>query len=248
MTDNQACALTSTALLALKDALDAADSPEDFLAAADAIVGLPENQLALPFDTGSPDTLEPGAPGDDGRDADNAPQVHGFLGELDRANASDQRLWTYLAFVTYRDYMEKRWPLVGIRVWKTRVETRWLLLSPSRGKLVRHGISRLWWISSLTYDPGWTRGDPYAYTREVFRNEDRINSLFDREAGAVPGLVRAVLDHAAQGGRQATDKHLRALMVEITLIYGYRDIGSLDSADMQALVAQSAPATAEVGN
>lgn len=247
MQEKQARALTFAALLALSDALDKADSPEDFLAAADAIVHLPENELALPFDTGAPDLLEPGSPGDAGRDTENAPQVYEFLGDLDKANASDRRLWTYLAFVTYRDYMEKRWPLTESRNWKTRVQTRWLLLNSSRGKLVRHGISRLWWISSLTYDSGRkfalskASDDAFAYTREVFRNEDRINSLFDREAGAVPELVRTVLEHAAQGGINATDKHLGALMMEITLVYGYRDIGILNTEDMQALIAQSIP-------
>lgn len=247
MPDNQARALTFAALVALKEALDAAETADDFLAAADVIVHQPENELMLPLDTGDPDPLEPGSKGDSGRDADNAQQVYEFLGELDRANASDRRLWTYLAFVTYRDYMEKRWSLTETRNWKSRVRTRWLLLNVSRGKLVRHGISRLWWITTLTYDPkcqfqlSKTAGDPFAYTREVFKNEDRINSLFDREAGAVPGLVRAVLEHAAKGGVQATDKHLGALMMEMTLIYAYRDIGLLDSENLQVLVAESAP-------
>lgn len=248
MQENPARALTFEALVKLKAALDGAESPDDFLAAADALIRMPENLLELPYDTGIADPLEPGSPGDTGRDIENGPQVYEFLGALDRANASDRRLWTYLAFTVYRDYMEKRWPLTGLRTWKSRVQDRWLMLNATRGKLVRHGIGRLWWVTSLTYDGRCEHvlskesGDSFAYTREVFRNEDRINSLFDREAGALPVLVRSVLEHAAQGGEYGTDKHLAALMKELTLVYGYRDLAFLGGDGLRSLIAESAPA------
>lgn len=246
MNDKQARALTHAALVALKEALNQAENPDDFLAEADAIVKNPENVLPLPFDSGTPDGLEPGSSGDSGRDVENAPLVYEFLGALDRSNASDRRLWTYLAFSTYRDYMDKRWPLSEVRNWKSRVTDRWLMPNATRGKLVRHGIARLWWVASLTYDPKCEHllsqtSDSFAYTREVFRNEDRINSLFDREIGANPSIVRSVLEYAAQGGINGTDKHLAALMKELTLVYGYRDIGVLDALTTRTLIAESAP-------
>ncbi|WDF35078.1 DUF6339 family protein (plasmid) [Arthrobacter agilis] len=250
MTENAAHALTFEALVLLTRALETSNSPEDFLAAADAIIAQPDNVLPLPFDTGQPESLTPGINREKSRDADNATKVYEFLGALDRANASDRRLWTYLAFSTYRDYMELRWPLTEGNNWKGRVKRRWLMLNVSRGPLIRHGIARLWWISSLTYDPRYkfslskSSGDPFAYTREVFRNEDRLLSLFDREAGALPGVVRVVLEHAAQGGTYSTDKHLGSLMMELTLAYGYRDLGVLSSEDLQTLVAQAAPVSA----
>ena len=249
MEGNRAYALTYQAVVELKSALDAAESSDDFLAEADNIIGRPENRLELPLDQGAPEPLEPGSKGDTGRDVENAPLVYEYLGALDRANASDRRLWTYLAFSTYRDYMEKRWPLNdGEKNWKGRVRDRWLMLNVSRGPLVRHGISRLWWVASLTYDSkvehllSQAAGDPFAYTREVFRNEDRLNALFDREAGALPELVRAVLEHVSQGGGYATDGHIRALMREVTLVHGYRDIAFLDRENVRSLIAESAPA------
>lgn len=134
--------------------------------------------------------------------------------------------------------MEKRWPLEtsseGMDKWKDRVKTRWLLHSRSitRGRLVRHGIARLWWVAHLTYEgkdkSGIAKDDPYAYTREVFKNEDRLNAIFDREVGAFPAVAKAVLNHAASLGRDATDKYLQRIMQYLTLINGYRDIGMLD--------------------
>lgn len=247
MEDNRARSLTYGALVELKSALDPAASPADFLAEADAIIGRPQNLLELPMDLGSPEPLDAGSANATGRDVINAPLVYEYLGALDRANASDRRLWTYLAFSTYRDYMEKRWPLEGWRSWKGRVQDRWLMLNASRRPLVRHGISRLWWVASMTHDPkkahplSQTTGSPFAYTGEVFRNEDRLNSLFEREAGALPELVKAVLDHASRGGAYATDDHIRGLLKELTLVYGYRDLSFLDRHSLKALIAESAP-------
>ena len=176
----------------------------------------------------------------------NAPLVYEYLGAMDPANAADRRLWTYLALATYRDYMEARWSLTDVRNWKARAETRWLMVTATRGRLVRHGIARLWWVASLTYDPKCqhplTRDseDPWAYTSAVLRNEDRINALFDREAGAIPPLVRRVIEHVNADPTRAADQYMRDLMKEVTLVYGYRDLGSLDDGRLHEVVAAAA--------
>lgn len=244
----KARAVTYGALVQLKAALDAAATPEDFLAEADAIIGRRENLLELPVDIGQPEPLNPGVMGEQGRDVDNAPLVYEYLGAMDRANASDRRLWSYLALATYRDYMEARWPLRDVRNWKSRAETRWLMLSATRGRLVRHGVARLWWVAALTHDPKMEHplsrvaDDPFAYAHAVLRNEDRVNALFDREAGALPALVRRVIEHVDAYGSRSADKYMRDLMKEITLVYGYRDIGALDDQALEEVVATAAPA------
>lgn len=246
MTAPRARAVTYNALSQLKAALDEAATPEDFLAEADAIISRRENLLEMPIDLGPPDPLGLGVSGAQGRDVDNAPVVYEYLGAMDPANASDRRLWTYLALATYRDYMERRWSLREVRNWKSRVESRWLMLTATRGKLVRHGIARLWWVAALTHDPkaehplSRASHDPYAYTRAVLRNEDRVNALFDREAGALPALVRRVLEHVDEDRSRGADKYIRDLMKEITLVYGYRDISALDDRRLVEVVAAAA--------
>ena len=236
----EARALSESALLELFNSLNSASSPDEFLSNADAILANPKNHLPLPVNLGKPDILS--VVGNRAVDVDNAPRVHEYLGEMDRANASDARLWTYLAFRTYREYMEKRWPLKNMAKWKERVKTRWLLHdgSVTRGRLVRHGIARLWWVAHLTYETlsneGISKDDPYAYTREVFKSEDRLNAIFDREVGAFPTVITAVLNHAASLGAKATDKYLQRIMQYLTLINGYRDVGMLDSPTMSELV------------
>jgi hypothetical protein len=241
-----AAALTSSALMALHDALDDASNPPDFLAEADAIVGNPENLLLLPTDLGVPDPISP-ATRTEGVDAANGPAVFEYIGALDPSNASDPRLWTFMAFVAYRGYMEERWPLFGQPNWKSRAQNRWLLRGATRGRLVRHGIARLWWVTDLTYDPrcdyplSRVDADPFAYTRAVFRNEDRINALFDREAGAIPTVVRSVLEHVSKSAAYGRDDHMRALMKELTLVMGFRDLGVLSPTDLDELIEELRP-------
>ncbi len=245
---SEARALTDSAVLDLYRELDLASSPEDFLARADAILSNPKNQLALPVRLGAPDTLV--AKGTRSVDIDNAPIVHEYLGELKLADAADARLWNFLALGTYRSYMEDRWPLdlsgSSGDAWKGRVKDRWLLHSGSitRGRLVRHGIARLWWVAHLTYEPhavdGIAKDRPHAYTREVFKSEDRLNAIFDREVGAFRLVRAAVLDHAASLGTKATDKYLHRIMQYLTLVHGYRDVGVLDTDGVKNLVKYAA--------
>lgn len=241
-------ALTELALVELNESLREASDPDDFLGRADAIVCKRESQLPLAVSLGTPDPLA--SEGSRGIDVKNGPLVHEYLGELERANAADARLWTYLAFATYRTYMQARWPLVASTsspdAWRRRVRDRWLLLAGqvTRGSLVRHGIARLWWVTHLTWVPdaqeGIAAGDPYAYTREVLRNEDRINAIFDREVGAIESVRLAVLDHAAANPAEATDKYLQHIMKALTLVHGYRDLGALSKDAIFELVEAAA--------
>lgn len=249
MNDRRARAVSNSGLIAIKSVLDRSETPEDFLIGVDEILNDETNLLVLPVDYGQAENIVPGTVGR-GQDVNNGPAVYEFLGAQEPANASDPRLWTYLAFSTYRDYMEQRWPLTS-RNWKGRVEDRWLMSNANRGKLIRHGIARLWWVTSLTYDalceyPLSARNrDPFAYARAAFRNEDRIIGLFDREAGSVRSLVRAVLEYAAESDSQVTDDRIRALMKEVTLVYGFRDIEVLDDEQIRELIRNLTPGLIE---
>ncbi|WP_461538560.1 DUF6339 family protein [Spongorhabdus nitratireducens] len=241
----EAKALTESALLDLFATLNSASSPEEFLGKADAILSDPENLLPLPVSLGIPDVLSCNSTRG-AIDVDNAPRVHEYIGEKDRANAADARLWTYLAFATYRQYMEMRWPLLPENNWKGRVRSRWLLHTGSvtRGSLIRHGIARLWWGTHLTFAPAESEGiakhDAYAYTKELFKNEDRLNAIFDREVGAFPVVIKAVLDHAASLGNKATDNHIRKIMQYLTLTDGFSGVGILKYPAVSALVKTAA--------
>lgn len=247
MTDSPpARVLRAEALAALRVALDEATSPDDFLAEADRLVADPENTFALPGQSSSPRALTVSRRGT-GMDAGNGPLVYEDLGPMDRANAADPRLWTCLALSSYREYMEQRWPLESDK-WKNRVQDRWVLENASRGRLVRHGIARLWWISHLTRDASLAhplsseQQDEFAYTRAALANEDRVNAIFDREVGGVAQVRRSVLELAAGDPNFATEAQVRALMKRLTLVYGYRDLALVTRGDLNELIEELNPA------
>lgn len=235
-------ALTTPTVNAVNGALEEAEGPVDFLGRVDVILRRPGALHALAEAHGAPDPLD-ATTRQGGIDVDNAVSVHRYLGVMDRANAASGPFWTYMAFVTYRSYMEQRWPLHGLKTedsWRSRARDRWLLLNSSRGKLIRHGVARLWWVADLTVDMAQQHplsvDDPYGYTRETFENEDRIIQIYDREVGAIPALMRAVLERAASGGQAAKDEPFRNLMRAFTLIDGYREVAMLDDRALPELV------------
>ena len=228
--------LTEAAITHLKDALNDAEKPDDFFASADAITRNKDYLIPLPVALGKSDPLTKG------KEDANSVIVHEYIGEKDRANAADRRLWTYLALVTYRDYMEKRWKIDENMNWKDFILKRWLLINVSRATLMRHGIARLWWIACLTWDESGTlplsssQKDLYAYTRTALSKEDYVQSIFDRKIGAMPTVMRAVLEHLSKDKTKSTGEYAKRLLKSLTLAHGYRDIGLLNDSDLHALI------------
>ena len=132
---------------------------------------------------------------DPGSDCENAIKIYEYLGNLDKTQASDKRLWIYLSHVTFRDYTIDRWPLrasiedltgdsaVAEKA-KNFILDRWFLSGNARS-LRRHSIARLWWAAYLTVAP-WDRDpeffssidttDEYLYTKILFSTRLPLNA------------------------------------------------------------------------
>ncbi len=205
-------------------------TPHEFLAAAEEIVADPTMTLDWPVDLSEPEPLIVGRRAEGSFEGANAVSVYEYVGALDRVNASDPRLWAYLALTSYRDYMSARWPLDGVKNWQNRARARWVFSSSSAGRLVRHGVARLWWVSHLTFDPHCVRPlsreeqDPFAYTRIALENEDRTLALFDRVAGGNEELRFAVLEHIAAAPHRASGTYAGELMKLVTREGGVREL------------------------
>lgn len=128
-----------------------------------------------------------------------------FNGKLNPVQASDLRLWAYLAHVQHWDYMHSRWkidvpdeddePDDGQKSPRDkvldRVKTRYFFGS-SRGKaFVRQGIARLYWGAYLTYDE--TNDNPYEYTEFFFTKQDVFTSITERSYARNKVLILATL-------------------------------------------------------
>lgn len=229
-------AFTDNALSLLGQRLDAAESPSDFFAEVEGIVANPRNVLQVPGIAAFAGPLDPT---DDGA---NSALVFETLGQRDPANAADPRLWSYLALVTHREYMTQRWSLESAGNWKARARDRWLMDKPTRRALIRNGISRLWWIAELTCDPRLERpksavaGDPFAYTKWVFGNEDRVPAIFERELGSSPSLMWAVIEALQGSTAKNQSEAVRVLAKEVRVNSGFRALEALSQSELMELV------------
>lgn len=133
-----------------------------------------------------------------------------FKDKLNLVQASDLRLWAYLAHAQHWDYMFSRWKIdvpdeedeeyeeeqgngkkASREKTLDRVKTRYFF-GASRGKaFVRQGIARLYWGAYLTYDD--TCDNPYEYTEFFFNKQDIFTSITERSYARNKVLVLAVL-------------------------------------------------------
>ena len=140
-----------------------------------------------------------------------------FKGKLNPVQASDLRLWAYLAHVQHWDYMCTRWkidvpdeedePDDGKKTPRDkvldRVKTRYFF-GASRGKAcVRQGMARLYWSAYLTYDE--TNPNPYEYTEYFFSKQDIFTSITERSYARNKILILAALKELKKAPDLARD-------------------------------------------
>lgn len=132
---------------------------------------------------------------DDFKDAENAIQFHKALRHLTPLQASDPRLWTWLAHVEFWPYMRLRWNVSKHMADRDRaarfVETRYFVAQSQSRALLRHGIARLWWTAQLSHDPD--REDPYELTRVLLSNLDVTQQIVERGMGRAINIIHGFL-------------------------------------------------------
>lgn len=137
-----------------------------------------------------------------------------FSQSINPIQASDLRLWAYLAHIQHWDYMNTRWKIdapdeadeevddaqgeeqgeekkTSANKILDRIGYRYFFKA-SRGKaFVRQGISRLFWSAYLTYDAD--NENPYEYTEYFFSKQDIFTSITERSYARNKILVLAAL-------------------------------------------------------
>lgn len=118
-----------------------------------------------------------------------------FNGRLNPVQASDLRLWSYLAHVQHWEYMSNRWkvnvpdedeePDDGKKSPREkaleRVKNRYFFNYGLGKDYVRQGIARLYWSVYLTYDKD--NENPYEYTELLFTKQDVLVNIGERSYG-----------------------------------------------------------------
>lgn len=146
--------------------------------------------------------------GESDTDFQNAKIIYeAFKGKLNPVQASDLRLWAYLAHVQHWDYMCKRWKIdvpdeedeesdskkSPRDKAVDRVGSRYFFKASKGKAFVRHGIARLYWSAYLTYDEDNENGNPYEYTEFFFSKQDIFTSITERSYARNKILVLAAL-------------------------------------------------------
>jgi hypothetical protein len=145
-------------------------------------------------------------------DFENAKLVYEAYKSLTPLQASDIRLWTYLAHADYYKYMKRRWPGKdgtdnGNR--SDYILRHWFITSPTQNNFLRHGIAGLWWGTSLTYDS--SRTDNYELTRVLFTQLDfatRTLGVYSlaRHKEAVLGILEYILENPSVFDKKFQEK------------------------------------------
>lgn len=189
--------------------------------------------------------LEP--EGNNHYDFENAKRVHECLKGISIAQATDERLWTFLSLVTCWPYMRKRWPVESYgdkddSVIAQILRERYFFLANRDRALVRNGLARLWWYGHVSYDVD--RDDPYELTRVLLDKLDVAQSLLERSFSRNPTVCKAVLNFMHQQELQGRDMSrrdvFRALMQHLNRLGGMAVLDMLNQQDIESELAIAA--------
>ena len=171
-------------------------------------------------------------------DFENARIIFETYKNLTPTQATDVRMWTYLAHTYLWDYMKKRFPIEKQPL-KKRGEyilEHWFIDGVSPRNLVRHGVSLLWWGAYLTYDSG--RKDPYELTRELFSMLDYTRTLIPGTQGRNKNFSHALLEFVCENGNlfaQYKEGRVRFLMTRANYLGGYKVLPDLSKKEIKEI-------------
>ena len=137
--------------------------------------------------------------GDSKTDFENAVKLYeAFKGQLNPVQASDLRLWSYLAHDTYWEYMRNRWAIdvasdededdVGKDKIVSRIGSRYFFKASKGKAFVRQGIARLYWSAYLTYDED-NKDNPYDITEYFLSKQDIFSVSTERSLARYKTLL-----------------------------------------------------------
>lgn len=180
-------------------------------------------------------------------DMENSITIYTEFKSLNETQASDTRLWTYLTHVNFWEYMRKRWPAEKFEEESENLTddlsvknkqanfiiSRYHLKTPNRRRLLRNGISRLWWYAHLTYDE--KRSDPFELTRVLLAHQDKAQNLLERSLGSNKKILAAILEYLKLTPSLTRDE-VRDKIKELNLVGGVKNLHLLDQDEILEII------------
>ena len=171
-------------------------------------------------------------------DFENSKNIFEAYNNLTPVQATDTRLWTYLAHVTYWKYLKVRRPVENQSEEKRSkyILTHWFIDRVSAGSFLRQDISLLWWVSYLTHDS--ERTNPYELTNEAFSMLDYTRHLLPGVQGRNKTFTHALLEYVIENKtlfERYKEAKVRFLMRKANLIAGYKVFPSLSKEEIKSI-------------
>jgi hypothetical protein len=164
-------------------------------------------------------------------DLQNTRLIHTALKSLTPVQAMDERLWAYLAHVTYWKYMQERWGA-------DNVAARFFFKNRGISGLTLHGIARLWWFGQVTYDSTCT--DPYQRTEVLLSVQDIQTGLLQRTMGRNGNVRRTVLEffgkEKARVEAAGASRVIQLILRDLNLAGGVYLLDALQEAQLQKIL------------
>ena len=174
-------------------------------------------------------------------DLENTQIVYSALKSLTPVQASDPRLWAYLAHVTHWEYRRKRWPVeqyLGKPRLKEIIQERYFFMSDRSRAPLRNGMARLWWYGYCSYDPA--REDPFELTGALLKKLDVTQNLLENAFGknnqVTQAVLKVLLDREKEGKAFYVRERVRELARYIVQIGGVTIIDALPESELRELV------------
>lgn len=179
-------------------------------------------------------------------DFDNAKILYEALqGHINLVQASDLRLWAYLAHKQHWDYMHTRWKIGTLDEENDtkksltdkeidRIGTRYFFKASKGKAFVRQGIARLYWGAYLTYDENNENGNPYEYTEYFFSKQDIFTSITERSYARNKVLVLAALKELKKNS-ELSRAEIRAFLAKLNQAGAITVLDFLDKSQAEKL-------------
>lgn len=176
--------------------------------------------------------------GDSKTDFENAVKIYdSFRKSLNPVQASDLRLWAYLAHNTYWDYMRERWAIdipseedddgAESNKLAARIGSRYFFKASKGKAFVRQGIARLYWSAYLTYDDN-NKNNPYEYTEYFLSKQDIFAVSTERSLARNKVLLLSALKVLKEHGELKRNS-IRQYFLKINQAGGLLVLDSLSS-------------------
>ncbi|MEZ4843782.1 MAG: DUF6339 family protein [Bacteroidia bacterium] len=153
--------------------------------------------------------------------------------KLEPIQASDERLWVYMAHADLYPYMVKRW--VDVYTGKSSnpnkyISDHWFIDSSAQSSLLRHALAGLWWSAYLSVDE--TKEDKYELTKILFRQLDfPTRTLGTYKLGRHKEAVLGILEFIQENGdlfKSKFESKTRFVTKYLNVIGGVKPISYYD--------------------